>query len=562
MSSYTLGIDYGTNSVRAVVFSCENGEEIGAQVFNYPSGDEGVLVDPKDDNLARQHPGDYIEGLAVAVTGAIQAARASDGFSPDRVIGIGVDTTASTPMPVNEKNEPLGVLPDWKDNLAAQAWLWKDHTSADEAARITGTAREHRPHYLAKCGEVYSSEWFWSKVWHCLNTSPDVFDAAHSWVELADFIPAVLTGKTRPEDMRRGVCAAGHKALYAEDWNGLPDKQFLGLLDPKLASLRDRLYEKAYDLSESAGGLCSEWAERLGLPEGIPVAIGAIDAHFGAVGAGVREGVLVKILGTSACDITVAALERQLPDIPGIAGIVNGSVLPGFYGIEAGQAAVGDIFNWFVKHVCRGDGSLHESLTAEAEKQKPGESGLLALDWNNGNRNVLIDPNLTGLLAGQTLHTTQADIYRALIEGTAFGARAIIERLREYDVPIERIVCCGGIAEKNPMLMQIYADVTNCTMQVARSGQAPALGSAISAAVAAGKANGGYDDFVSAQDAMTGVQDTEYQPDPANLEVYNKLYSLYRIVHDGFGGVSQSVDVSGIMKELLEIKRAQRGGEG
>jgi L-ribulokinase len=347
---------------------------------------------------------------------------------------------------------------------------------------------------------------------------------------------------------------AGHKALYAEDWGGLPDKEFLALLDPKLADLRDRLYEKAHDATQAAGRLSGEWAKKLGLPAGIPIAIGEMDVHYGAVGCGVAEGVLVKVIGTSTCDCGVVSAEKTVPDIPGICGIVRGAILPGFYGIEAGQSAVGDIFKWWVEVVCGGDGALHARLTQAAAKQKPGEHGLLALDWNNGNRTILVDPQLTGLLLGQTLYTTQADIYRALIEATAFGARAILERIKEYGVPVQRIVCAGGIAEKNPMLMQIYADITGCTMQVSGSSQACALGSAVAAAVLAGA----HRDFPSAQKAMTRVKPHSYRPIAAHQKTYDQLYALYRHVHDAFGGLNKSADLSRVMKELLAIKAASR----
>jgi L-ribulokinase len=552
---FTLGLDYGTNSVRALVVRCADGLELGSAVVNYPSGQQGVLLDPKDHNLARQHPGDYLFGLEKSVEGALRAAKKTRGFSADKIIGIGVDTTGSSPIPVDASNRPLALDRKWRRNLNAQCWLWKDHTSVKEAAQITELARKHRPQFLAKCGNTYSSEWFWSKLWHCLNVAPAVFTAAHSWVELADWIPSVLAGADLPAKIVRGVCMAGHKAFYADDWGGLPDKEFLALLDPKLADLRDRLYEKAHDATTAAGALSPPWAKKLGLRAGIPIAIGEMDVHYGAIGCGVAEGVLVKIIGTSSCDCGVVSAEKSVPDIPGICGIVRGAILPGFYGIEAGQSAVGDIFKWWVEVVCRGDGSLHVKLTREAAKQQPGESGLLALDWNNGNRSILVDPLLTGVVLGQTLYSTQAEIYRALIEATAFGARTILERIREYGVPVNRIVCAGGIAEKNPMLMQIYADITGCTMQLSGSSQACALGSAISAAVLAGA----HPNFKAAQKAMTSVQRKIYKPIAAHQKTYDRLYALYRQVHDAFGGRNTSADLSRVMKELLEIKAEAAG---
>jgi len=441
----------------------------------------------------------------------------------------------------------------WKKNLNAQCWLWKDHTSWREAAKITELAAQLRPHFIAKCGNTYSSEWFWSKIWHCLQVAPAVFNAAYSWVEMADWIPSVLAGVNDPTQIVRGVCCAGHKALYADEWGGLPDTEFLEKLDPKLAALRERLYAQAHDANVPAGKLSATWAKKLGLPAGIPIAIGEMDVHYGAIGSGVAEGTLVKVIGTSTCDCAVVSTEKNVPDIPGICGIVKGSILPGFQGIEAGQSAVGDIFKWWVEVVCQGDAALHAQLTQEAAQLAPGQSGLLALDWNNGNRTILVDQRLSGALVGTTLHTTRAEIYRALIEATAFGARAIIERLRDYGVPIDRVICAGGIAEKNPLLMQIYADVTGCTMLVAGSSQACALGSAISAAVLAGS----HPDFPTAQAAMTSLKKVSYKPRSAARKTYHELYVLYRQLHDAFGNVNKSADLTRLMKDLLTLKDAQ-----
>jgi len=551
---FTIGIDYGTNSVRALVVETATGRELGSSVFNYPSGSEGILLDPRDHHLARQSPADYLLGLETSVREALAIATKDPAFSADRVVGLGVDTTGSSPLPVTAQNVALGTTPEFRDALAAQCWLWKDHTSHEQAAKITALAAEHRPQFIAKCGGTYSSEWFWSKIWKCLLVAPEVFDAAHSWVELSDWVPSVLAGVTDPRQVARGVCAAGHKALYAEDWGGLPDKEFLALLDPKLADLRDRLYDVALDASHTAGALCPEWAAKLGLPAGIPIAIGEFDVHYGAVACGVDEGTLVKVIGTSTCDCLVARADREIADIPGICGIVKGAILPGYYGIEAGQSAVGDIFKWWVEGVCKGSPALHAELVKEVESQLPGASGLLALDWNNGNRTILVDPLLTGALIGTTLHTTRAEIYRALIEATAFGARAIVERIKEYGVPVDRIVCAGGIAEKNAFLMQIYADVTGCEIRIAGSSQACALGSAISAAVVAGA----HPDFATAQAAMAHLKPISYQPIAANQTAYNELYRLYREVHDAFGGVTKSADLSRVMKDLLAFKSTQR----
>ena len=552
--AFTIGLDYGTNSARAVVADCTDGSICGVHVLDYPSGEHGVLLDAADPHLARQNPADYLAVLEAIVPGALQAAERTREFSRDRVVGIGVDTTGSTPLPLDANNRPLALDSRWSSELAAQAWLWKDHTSASEAEAITRTAREHAPFLLAPIGGTYSSEWLWAKVWHCLNVAPDVFDAAASWVELADFIPAVLAGIESPSRIQRGICAAGHKGLYSEAWGGLPPSDFLARLHPKLAALRGKLYEEAHPADRPAGHLSESWARRFGLRAGIPIAMGALDAHYGAVGSGVRRGTLVKIIGTSTCDCAVAPLTEPIADIPGISGIVRGSIMPGYYGLEAGQSAVGDLLKWWVETVCLGDEALHRQLTQEAARLRPGQSGLVALDWNNGNRNVLVDPRLTGALVGQTLRTTRAEIYRALIEATAFGARVIVERLREYGVPIDRVVCCGGIAEKNPVFMQIYADVLGHPMYVAGSPQTPALGSAIAGAVAAGSEAGGYDRFEDAQARMTSVRSQAVHPDLSARAIYDELFSIYRDLHDGFGTPGSTRDLATIMKRLLAVR--------
>jgi L-ribulokinase len=553
--SYTIGLDYGSNSVRAVVVDLEDGRIIGTRVFEYPSGERGIIVDPRDPHLARQNPADYVAGLREATVGALAQADAHPGFSRDRVIGIGVDTTGSTPMPVDARARPLALDPAWKDNPAAHAWLWKDHTGAEEAAAITATAREHAPQYLDVIGGTYSSEWFWSKIWHCLKVAPDVFDAAATWVELADYIPAVLVGVEDARRIPRCVCAAGHKAMYSPAWGGLPSKEFLARLDPRLAELRDRLYDEAFPPDRPAGTLTAEWAETLGLAEGTIVAMGGFDAHYGAVGAGVEPGTLVKIIGTSTCDIAISPADEPMADVPGICGIVDGSVMPGWFGIEAGQSAVGDLLRWWVDDICEGEDALHAQLSDRAAKLRPGESGLLALDWNNGNRTVLVDPLLTGLLLGQTLHTDRAEVYRALIEATAYGARVIAERFVESGVPVERVVCCGGIAAKNELFMQIYADVLGRPMLLAASDQTPALGSAIAAAVTAGSAAGGYDTYAEAQARMTSLKDERFDPDPDAHAVYDELFGMYRELHDTFGGVPGArADLGTIMKRLLALR--------
>jgi L-ribulokinase len=557
---YTIGLDYGTNSVRTLIVNVANGREVASAVWNYEHGTQGVILS-RDPNLARQHPADYVTGAEVTIKKALALAkRAVRGFAPDQIIGIGVDTTGSTPLPVDRNGRPLAFDRRFTKNPAAMAWLWKDHTGVAEAGEITALARKIRPQYLAKCGGTYSSEWFFSKILHCLRTSPEVFDAAWLWVECADWVPAMLTGTEAPDKLTIGICSAGHKGMFNDAWGGYPDAEFLAQLDPKLGELRSRLRPKAHSIDRAVGGLTAEWAKRTGLPAGLPVAVGAFDAHLGGVGSGIAPGTLVKIIGTSTCDMMVVPLGEKLADIPGLCGIVPGSILPGYYGLEAGQSAVGDIFNWFVNYIqpLGKKAGSHEALSAAAAKVAPGESGLLALDWNNGNRTVLVDQRLTGLLLGQTLYTTPAEIYRALIEATAFGALTIINRFEEYGVKVEQIVNCGGIAEKNPLVMQIYADVTGRPIKISRSGQTCALGAAIAGAVVAGKAAGGYANYADAQKAMTGLKSRVFQPNPAAHAVYKELYSFYRKLHDAFGTQQAAGNLYDVMKQLIEIRNRAR----
>jgi L-ribulokinase len=555
-ASYTIGLDYGTNSVRALIVDVANGAEIAAAVWGYEHGTQGVVLS-RDPNLARQHPADYILGAEITIKLALDlAAKKVRGFLPEQVIGIGVDTTGSTPLPVDATGQPLAFQKKYAKNPAALAWLWKDHTGIAETGEITTLARKIRPQYLAKCGGTYSSEWFWSKILKCRRSAPEVFDAAHAWVELADYVPAALTGTEHPSQFIAGVCAAGHKAMWNADWDGYPDKKFLAKLDPKLGQLRDRLTTRVYSVNHAVGGLTPAWAKKTGLVAGIPVAVGAFDAHLGAIGSGVAPGTLVKIIGTSTCDIAIAANTKKLADIPGLCGIVDGSVLPGYYGLEAGQSAVGDIFNWWVDYIQPGgkEPLSHRDLDAAAAKLQPGESGVLALDWNNGNRTILVDQQLTGLLLGQTLYTTPVEIYRALVEATAFGALTIINRFEEYGVKISQVVNCGGIAEKSPLTMQIYADVTGRPMKISRSAQTCALGSAIAAAVVAGA----HKDFAAAQKKKTGLKPAVYHPDPKAHAVYKELYVLYKQLHDAFGTPNGQENLFGVMKKLIQIRRQSR----
>jgi len=555
-TQYTIGLDYGTNSVRALLVNVANGAEVAAAVWTYAHGTQGVILS-RDPNLARQHPLDYVNGAEITIKQALAAAkRTVKGFKSEQVIGIGVDTTGSTPLPVDASGQPLAFQKKFAKNPAAMAWLWKDHTGVQEAGEITALAQKIRPQFLAKCGGTYSSEWFFSKILKCLRAAPEVFAAAHSWIELSDFVPAALTGTLAPDKFTAGVCAAGHKAMWNAKWSGYPDAEFLSQLDPKLGALRDRLPKNVRAVDAAAGKLTAEWAGKTGLTAGIPVAVGAFDAHTGAIGAGVKPGTLVKIIGTSTCDISVRLNTAELADVPGVCGIVDGSVLPGYFGLEAGQSAVGDIFNWWVNYIqpLGKKAGSHEELDRGASKLQPGESGLLALDWNNGNRTILVDQQLTGLLLGQTLYTTPAEVYRALIEATAYGALTIINRFEEYGVKIDEVVNCGGIAEKSPVTMQIYADVTGRPMKISRSGQTCALGSAIAAAVLAGA----HKDFATAQARMTGLKSKAYKPNPKAHAVYQELYALYKQLHDAFGTKEWNGNLHGVMKQLIAIRSQVR----
>lgn len=560
-NAYSLGLDYGTNSVRAILVEGHHGEIIAESVFPYPSGRDGILTDPRDANMARQNPADYLRGFEVATSEVVAQAGRRSGFSPDRIVGLGIDTTGSTPIPVNRRGVPLAMTPEFRDHPAAMAWLWKDHCAHAEAEEITRRARRQGVPYLDKCGGTYSAEWFWAKILHCRRTAPEVFESAFSWVECCDFVPAWIAGNPDPLKMCRSVCAAGHKAMYSETWGGLPSAEFLRALDPGLAELRGRLYTTAVPSDRVAGHLTPEAAGKTGLPSGIPVAVGGLDAHVGAVGAGIRPGTLVKILGTSSCDMLVAPRDAKAPDIPGICGIVPGSILPDRVGLEAGQSAVGDIFHWFVENLCppafTAGGDVFKNLGAAMARLRPGESGLIALDWNNGNRSVLVDPLLGGLLIGQSLHTTAPEILRALFEATAFGARVIIERFEEYGVRVQNMVVTGGIAEKDPVMMQILSDVCHRPILQARSTQTCALGAGIFGAVAGGL----HETVEAAQAAMGGYRsDAGFEPSGDAGRVYDELYSLYRDLHDAFGKTGRHPALDGVMKKLIAIRERVRFG--
>ncbi|OQX97788.1 MAG: ribulokinase [Bacteroidetes bacterium 4572_117] len=471
-----LGIDFGSSAVRVLTLELESGKVINSVQQEYQQGEDGVFVSDKDSLLARQSPADYLKSLKLALEKA-STENKSLGLEMSAVAGIGVDATGSTPLPVTKEMKALSGLEGFKDNLNAYAWMWKDHTSHKEADEITEKIGKLRPQYLDKIGGAYSSEWFWAKILHCRNIDKIVFDTAYTWLELSDFIPAVLAGINNADEVKRNVCAAGHKGLYSNEWGGFPDNGFIESLHPDLLKVAKTLPKETFSIEETVGGLSAEWAVKFGMTEGIPISMGILDAHAGAVGSGIKDGSLVKIIGTSTCDLVLGDLHTGNSNIQGVASVATESVLPNYYGIEAGQSAVGDILNWLINNVL-GNKKTHQELTELAKKLKAGESGLLALDWNNGNRSILSDSMLSGLILGQTLQTKDFEIYRALIESTAFGALRIIEDMERQGVMINEVVNCGGITHKNDLFMQIYADVINKPMKVAASDETVALGAA------------------------------------------------------------------------------------
>ncbi len=548
VSPLSVGLDYGTNSCRGIVVDTSNGALLATHVFNYPHGEKGILLDKKDHLCARQHPQDYADAFDTIMLELIAHLKKKKIALP-RICGIGVDTTGSTPLPVDKNNTPLAYLPAFKNNLNAMAWLWKDHTSTHEALEITALGRKMRPAYLALCGTTYSSEWFWSKILRCAKIDPKVYAAAHSWVECCDWVTSYACGIINPHQIKRSICAAGHKALYHDSWGGYPDAEFLTMLSPQLSVLRKKLPQKAFASNECAGYLSDALRKKFGLHHTIPVAVGGFDAHCGAVGSGVGPGTIVKIIGTSTCDIGVSA--NTIGSLPGVCGVVPESVIPKMTGIEAGQSAVGDILNWFVEHVCKQDASYHATLTRAAQKLTPGQSGLMALDWNNGNRTVLVDAELTGLMIGQTLHTTQAELYRALIEATAFGAKKIIDRIKEHGIPVKKIIACGGISQKNALFMQIYADILGIPIEIAASEQTCALGSAIFGALVANV----FTSAGNAQKSMVPKSVISYTPNKENTKTYAELYKIYTLLHDSFGTNQPKNSLFSCMKSLLSIKK-------
>ncbi|SHN08150.1 L-ribulokinase [Cyclobacterium lianum] len=543
MHTYVLGVDFGTDSVRALLVNAHNGETIGSEVFSYPIWKSGKYCDAAK-NQFRQHPVDHLQGLSSTVRSVVD----NSGVPKAQIKGICVDTTGSSPLPVDASGRPLAFSDKFADNPNAQMILWKDHTAVAEADEINHLARTWGGIDFTKFeGGIYSSEWFWAKILHTIRKDPEVAEAAFSWMEHCDYITFELTGSQDLSVFKRSRCAAGHKALWHESWGGLPDTAFLEKLDPRLVALKDRLYTDTFTSDTPAGTLSPEWAEKLGLEPGITVAVGTFDAHAGAVGGEVSDGTLVKVMGTSTCDIMVssyASLENKT--VKGICGQVDGSVLPGQIGLEAGQSGFGDVLAWFIQliqkpvletlseHHPEGLAEIRKILEEEliltlsrsAERIPPEDSRVIAIDWINGRRTPDANQNLKGALAGLDMGTDAAKIYKALVASICYGSRRIIERFREEGVPITQVIGLGGVAKKSTLVMQTMADVLNMPIKVARSEQAPALGAAIYAATAAG-IHGSVADAIQ---KMGNGFDRVYHPIPENVKIYEQKYQEYLLL--------------------------------
>jgi L-ribulokinase len=542
---YVIGLDYGTDSVRSVIVGTDNGETAGTSVFEYPRWKKGLYCDPSA-NRFRQHPLDYIEGMEHSVK---EALKGLSGEIISNIVGITVDTTGSTPVAVDKDGVPLSMKPGFEEDPDAMFVLWKDHTAVREAAEINGLARSWGgTDYTKYEGGVYSSEWFWAKILHVMRANERVRKSTFSWVEHCDWIPALLTGNTDPLTLKRSRCAAGHKAMWHNDFNGLPEESFLVRLDPILAGLRERLFSETFTCDVCVGLLSEEWALRLGLPAGIKIGAGAFDAHLGAVGGEIKPYQLIKVMGTSTCDMLVSPMD-EVGDklVAGICGQVDGSIIPGLLGLEAGQSAFGDVYAWFgrlllwpVSEIISGMTWLDEQVKArisyetadqmiaelsrQAESLADEETALVALDWLNGRRTPYANQELKGAITGLSLGSDAPRIFKSLVEATAFGSRMINDRFVSEGVRIDGVIAIGGVAKKNPYVMQIVADVLNMPIKVARSDQTCALGSAMAASVMAGV----HKDFPSAQKAMGGGFEKEYKPDPVRAGKYEELYRKYK----------------------------------
>ncbi|QTN01565.1 ribulokinase [Sediminibacillus dalangtanensis] len=548
---YAIGVDYGTESGRAVLVALSDGRELEEHVTPYPHG----VIDNKlpvsgiklDHEWALQHPGDYIEVLKKSVPAVLKRS----GVAPQDVIGLGIDFTACTMLPIDADGDPLSFHPELQDNPHSWVKLWKHHAAQKEANQLNEIASARGEAFLSRYGGKISSEWMIAKAWQILNEAPDIYDKADKFVEAADWVVSKMTNT-----FVRNSCTAGYKAMWHKQ-EGYPDKEFFRALDPRLADLTDtKLKGKVEPLGSKAGVLSEEMAALTGLCTGTSIAVGNVDAHASVPAIGVvSPGKMVMAMGTSICHMLLGTEEK---DIEGMCGVVEDGIIPGYYGYEAGQSAVGDIFAWYVKEgvpayvqeTAEKEGmNVHQWLEKEASKYKPGETGLLALDWWNGNRSVLVDTQLSGLLIGATLQTKPEEIYRALLESTAFGTRKIIEAFHNNDISVDELYACGGLPQKNKLLMQIYADVTNRTITLADSKHTPAVGAAMFGAVAAGKQNAGFSNIVEAANKMARVKEEKIFPIPKNVEVYERLFKEYEKLHDYFGRGQNN-----IMKELKSLR--------
>lgn len=548
---YTIGVDYGTQSGRALLVEVATGKELASAVKTYSHlvMDE-YLPDGKtklDSDWALQHPEDYLEVLRVTIPAVLKEAKVNS----EDVIGIGIDFTACTMLPTDKDGTPLCFHEEYKSNPHAYVKLWKHHSAQDEANKLNKIAEERGEDFLKLYGGKISSEWLIPKIWQILDEAPDIYDQADRFMEAADWVIMQLTGKET-----RNSCTAGYKGMWHKQ-KGYPSKDFFKALDSRLENIVDeKLSRDIYPIGSKAGEITEKAAELTGLKTGTAVAVANVDAHVSVPAVGItEEGKMLMIMGTSTCHMLLGTEEKV---VPGMCGVVEDGILPGYLGYEAGQSCVGDHFEWFVENCVpshyiqeaeKKGINIHTLLTEKAEKLSVGESGLIALDWWNGNRSVLVDVDLTGLILGCTLLTKPEEIYRALIEATAFGTKKIIETFKESGVPIKELYAAGGIAEKNKLMMQIYADVANREIRISASPQTPALGSAMFGAVAAGKAKGGYDSIVEAAKHMAKVKEDYYRPIPENVEVYRKLYAEYNLLHDYFGRGANDV-----MKRLKKIK--------
>lgn len=551
MAKYTIGVDYGTLSGRAVLVNVKTGEEVASSVYEYPHGvmDSELPSGKKlGKDWALEHPMDYLEVLYNTIPAVIK----ESGISGDDVIGIGTDFTACTIVACKKDGTPLCFLPEYKDEPHAYVKLWKHHAAQKYANKLNEIAEERNENWLLNYGGKISSEWAIPKIWQVLDEAPEIYDATDRYIEAADWIIWQLCGKET-----RNSCTAGYKEIWNKK-NGFPSDDFFKALDPRLEHVvDDKLSRDITPLGQCAGYLTEEMAEKLGLNTNVAVAVGNVDAHVCVPAVGIdAPGKMLAIMGTSTCHIMMGEEEKQ---VPGMCGVVEDGVMPGYFGYEAGQSCVGDHFAWFIDNCLpkeyydeaeKQGVNIHRFLRNKAEELAPGQSGLLALDWWNGNRSVLVDVDLTGMILGMTLQTKPEEIYRALIEATAYGTRMIIETFRESGVAIDEFYASGGISQKDPMTMQIYADVINMPIKIAGSDQGPALGSAIFASVAAGAENGGYDSVYEAARVMGKVKDKIYYPVEENVKTYDKLFSEYRTLHDYFGRGDNDV-----MKRLKKIAK-------